>query len=113
MKTPGSSAPSEKAPAAATPGILPGVPGRLGMIALRAGFGQDEANHGTARFRVDNDGVVWVPQEAVAHLTSRGGFAVARTVATSSTAAPGRVPGDLMPSARATGGQEAGLVKLH
>jgi hypothetical protein len=50
-------------------------------IALRAMFGQDEANHGTARYRVDGDGLVHVPHEAVAFLISKGGFALAKTSA--------------------------------
>jgi hypothetical protein len=51
------------------------------LIALRPVFGQDEANHGTARYRVESDGLVHVPPEAVAFLTSKGGFAVAKTTA--------------------------------
>jgi hypothetical protein len=50
-------------------------------IALRAVFGQDEANHGTTRYRVDGDGLVHVPREAVPFLTSTGGFAVEETMA--------------------------------
>jgi hypothetical protein len=49
------------------------------LVALRAVFGQDEANHGTARYRVDNDGLVRVPREAVAFLTGTGGFVVTKT----------------------------------
>jgi hypothetical protein len=42
---------------------------------LRAPAGADEANYGTERFRVDNDGTVTVPEEAVESLTHTGGFA--------------------------------------
>lgn len=51
------------------------------MIALRAMFGQDEANHGTARYCVDRDGLVRVPPEAAPYLTRNGGFARAIDVA--------------------------------
>jgi hypothetical protein len=51
------------------------------LIALRAVFGQDEANHGTVRYRVDGDGLVRVPREAASFLISNGGFAVAKTTA--------------------------------
>jgi hypothetical protein len=37
--------------------------GGLGIVARR--FGQEEANHGTARYPVDNDGLIEVPLEAV------------------------------------------------
>ena len=47
------------------------------LVALRAVFGQDEANHGTVRYRVDGDGLVRVPREAVSFLISNGGFALA------------------------------------
>ena len=46
------------------------------MVALRAAFGQDEANHGTERYCVDPDGLVRVPPEAVFYLTHVGGFAL-------------------------------------
>lgn len=46
-------------------------------IALRAVFGQDEANHGTRRYRVGPDGVVRVPPEVAVHLLKNGGFATA------------------------------------
>ncbi len=49
------------------------------LIALRAAFGQDEANHGIRRYRVGGDGLVHVPAEAAFFLVSRGGFAVAKT----------------------------------
>lgn len=41
---------------------------------LRAPAGTDEANFGAERFRVDNDGTVNVPDEAVESLTGVGGF---------------------------------------
>jgi hypothetical protein len=47
------------------------------LVALRAVFGQDEANHGINRYRVGIDGIVWVPPEAAFQLIDRGGFAVA------------------------------------
>ncbi|MBV9553854.1 MAG: hypothetical protein JO032_13815, partial [Alphaproteobacteria bacterium] len=43
------------------------------LVALRAAFGQDEATHGARRYRVDNDGIVLVPREAVAPLIHTGG----------------------------------------
>src|SRR5271169_1366108 len=49
------------------------------LIALRAAFGQDEANHGIRRYRVGGDGLVHVPAEAAFFLVSKGGFAVAKT----------------------------------
>ena len=49
------------------------------LIALRAVFGQDEANHGTRRYRVDGDGLVHVPAEAAFFLVDKGGFAVVTT----------------------------------
>lgn len=51
------------------------------LIALRAVFGQDEANHGTTRYRVDGVGLVHVPPEAIGFLISKGGFALAKTTA--------------------------------
>ena len=49
------------------------------LIALRAAFGQDEANHGIRRYRVGGDGLVHVPVEAAFFLVSKGGFAVEKT----------------------------------
>ncbi len=46
------------------------------LIALRAMFGQDEANHGTARYRVGIDGTVNVPSDVAVHLVNNGGFSV-------------------------------------
>ena len=51
----------------------------LELIALRAAFGQEEVNHGAVRYRVDIDGLVRVPREAVPFLVGTGGFAVATT----------------------------------
>jgi hypothetical protein len=47
------------------------------LVPLRAAFGQDEANYGTARYPVGTDGLVWVRPEAVGALTAVGGFALA------------------------------------
>jgi hypothetical protein len=49
------------------------------LIALRAAFGQDEANHGIRRYRVGGDGFVHVPAEAALFLVSKGGFVVETT----------------------------------
>ena len=67
------------APVMAAPGSIPGVPLGEGLITLRAVFGQDEANHGTVRFLVDDKGLIEVPVEAVFPLTTTGGFAFAPT----------------------------------
>ncbi len=48
------------------------------LIALRAVFGQDEANHGTVRYRVCADGTLTVPPEVAAYLIKNGGFAAAK-----------------------------------
>jgi hypothetical protein len=48
-------------------------------MALRAAFGQDEANHGAVRYLVDDDGLIRVPLEAVDPLTTIGGFVMAQT----------------------------------
>ena len=44
------------------------------LIELIAPGGCDEANHGTARYRVDNDGRIRVPREAAYWLIRNGGF---------------------------------------
>jgi hypothetical protein len=44
------------------------------MHQLKAPPGTDEANFGEERFRVDNDGMINVPEEAVAGLVAQGGF---------------------------------------
>jgi hypothetical protein len=46
------------------------------LVALIAPPGTDEANHGTRRWRVDNNGRVKVPREAAAHLLNTGGFSL-------------------------------------
>jgi hypothetical protein len=43
------------------------------LIELAAPGGCDEANHGTERYRVDNNGRIRVPREAAFHLI-RAGF---------------------------------------
>jgi hypothetical protein len=43
-------------------------------VKLTAPLGTDEANFGTERLRVDNDGTVDVPEEAVDSLVHMGGF---------------------------------------
>ena len=68
---------ASQAPVMAAPGSIPGVPVAEGLITLRAAFGQDEANHGTARFLVDHDSLIKVPMEAVFPLTTTGGFVLA------------------------------------
>lgn len=79
MSMRGITALASKAPATATPGSLPGVPAAKGLMTLRAVFGQDEANHGTARFLVDGEGLIEVPVEAVFPLTATGGFVITRS----------------------------------
>ena len=64
------------APLTAAPGSSPGVLPSERLTALRAAFGQDEANHGTTRYSVGNDGMVRVPLEAVPFLIGAGGFAM-------------------------------------
>jgi hypothetical protein len=44
------------------------------LLELIAPGGCDEANHGTERYRVDNDGRVRVPREAAFYLIRYGGF---------------------------------------
>lgn len=48
------------------------------LVALRAMFGQDEVNHGTARYRVVAGGLIHVPREVAWYLVKNGGFAVER-----------------------------------
>ena len=45
------------------------------LIALRAMFGQDEGNHGTARYRVAVDHLIHVPKGVASYLVNKGGFA--------------------------------------
>jgi hypothetical protein len=68
------------------------------LVALKAVFGQDEANHGIKRYRVGSDGIVRVPPEAAFHLLGRGGFAVASPpAAVAERWNPGRgLPGSLV-----------------
>jgi hypothetical protein len=47
------------------------------LLELVAPGGVDEANHGTIRYRVDNNGRVRVPFEAAHWLVRKGGFRVA------------------------------------
>jgi hypothetical protein len=102
---------------APTPGFNPGVPLRRQLIPLCAVFGQDEASHGTERYRVDNDGLVRVPVEAVAFLTSKGGFVVAKTttgpILVSGDAEPSTSTRELKPASEAKPARETGMVKLH
>jgi len=79
MSMPAIQALASEAPVMATPGSIPGVHVDKGLITLRAVFGQDEANHGTARFPVDDEGLIEVPVEAVFPLTTTGGFVIARS----------------------------------
>lgn len=72
-------APSLKASVVPAPGSNPGVSLCGDLIPLRAVFSQDEANHGTARYSVDNDGLIQVPLEAVGPLTTIGGFVLVDT----------------------------------
>jgi hypothetical protein len=44
------------------------------LLELVAPGGVDEANHGTERYRVDNDGHVRVPREAAHYLIRFAGF---------------------------------------
>jgi len=71
------------------------------LVALRAWFGQDEANHGMMRYRVNPRGIVQVPPEAVHFLVAVGGFALAKSQ-TVTTADPGP-----------DGSGANGLVRLH
>ena len=76
------SALSLKASVVATPGSSPGVSLGGDLIPLRAAFGQDEANQGTARYSVDKDGLIQVPPEAVGPLTTVGGVRTWQRTAT-------------------------------
>jgi hypothetical protein len=73
------SAPSLKASVVPAPGSNPGVSLGGDLIPLRAAFSQDEANHGSVRYLVDNDRLIQVPLEAVGPLTTIGGFVMAKT----------------------------------
>jgi hypothetical protein len=80
-------------------------------------FGQDEANHGAERYRVGNDGLTWVPPEAVAFLTNKGGFVVAKTTAglipaSGAAERPGSARA-IIPSGQAQTGRADETVNLH
>jgi hypothetical protein len=49
----------------------------MSLVKLWAGRGTDEANFGSHRYRVWNDGSIWVDAEAVGPLVAVGGFALA------------------------------------
>ena len=70
--------PSPDELAIAAPGLNPGASAGRSPTLLRAAFGQDEANHGTVRYSVGNEGLVRVPFEAVGPLTTVGGFVLAK-----------------------------------
>jgi len=61
----------------AAPGVSPGARSGSDLICLHAAFGQDEASHGAERYVVNDNGLIWVPCDAVAALTTVGGFVVA------------------------------------
>ena len=71
-------APPLEPSAAATPGSNPGASAGNDPIRLRGAFGQDEASHGTVRFSIDNDGLIYVPPEVAYPLLTVGGFALAQ-----------------------------------
>jgi len=71
-------APPLEPSAAATPGSNPGASAGSDPIRLRGAFGQDEASHGTVRFSIDNDGLIYVPPEVAYPLLTVGGFALAQ-----------------------------------
>jgi hypothetical protein len=80
------------------------------LIALRAAFGQDEANHGIRRYRVGGDGLVHVPAEAALFLVDKGGFAVAKMTV---VPVPGSsLSGPLSEGAR-SGTDPSSVVRLH
>jgi hypothetical protein len=79
MATAQTSVPPQAEVAVAAPGLSPGVSTGRELILLRAAFGQDEANHGTERYAVDNNGLVRVPLEAVDPLITIGGFVLGKT----------------------------------
>jgi hypothetical protein len=80
------------------------------LIALRGVFGQDEANHGTMRYRVDSDGLVRVPVEAAFFLINNGGFAVAKTTVAH---VPGRSHPVPPPENARSAAEPRSLVRLH
>ena len=82
------SAPPLGLAATVAPGITPGVAAGSDLVVLRAAFGQDEVNHGTDRYMVDNEGLVRVPLEAVSPLIAIGGFALIKTDVDANSAGP-------------------------
>jgi hypothetical protein len=48
----------------------------MASVQLRASQGSDECNFGGRRFRVDDDGTVWVPEEGIAPLLLVGGYSL-------------------------------------
>jgi hypothetical protein len=82
----------------------------LELIALRAAFGQDEANHGIRRYRVGGDGLVHVPAEAAFFLVDKGGFAVAKTTVAQ---LPGSSPRAPPPDGIRSAADSTSRVRLH
>ncbi len=80
------------------------------LIALRAAFGQDEANHGIRRYRVGGDGLVHVPAEAAFFLVNKGGFAVAETTVAQVPGGPVPAP---LPDGTPSAADPTSWVRLH
>ncbi len=80
------------------------------LIALRAVFGQDEANHGIRRYRVGGDGLVYVPAAVAFFLVSKGGFAAAKTTVAH---VPGSSPRALLPDGTRSALDPTSRVRLH
>ena len=80
------------------------------LIALRAAFGQDEANHGIRRYRVGGDGLVHVPAEAAFFLVNKGGFAVAKTTVAQVPGGSLRAP---LPDGTRSAADPSSRVRLH
>jgi hypothetical protein len=72
-----SACPSEES-TGVSPGFSRGASLGGDLIPLRAVFGQDEVNYGTARYPVDNNGLIQVPSEAVEPLIAIGGFVLVK-----------------------------------
>jgi hypothetical protein len=60
------------------------------LIELVAPGGCDEANHGTERYRVDNNGRIRVPREAAFHLIRAGFLPVPPPAASAEQSEPAR-----------------------